>query len=230
MPRSPKLNLNMKKSLALAPLAVIAGASAVLVFHPGVAYAEPRMAGGKETSFAQNASYTIDPLHSSISFEIKHLGLTNVHGRINKFSGKILQNDQDLTKSSVEFTAQVDSIDTNVAPRDTHLKAPDYFDAAKFPEIKFKSTKIERTRDGYVAIGDLTIRDKTKSISIPFKHYGPLTMTQPQASTRIGVVTSPITLKRSDFGVGNQMKLPNGTMALSDEVTIRIGLEATLDK
>src|SRR5262249_39622051 len=150
----------------------------------------------KTTRLADLANYTIDPQHTSIYFEITHMGISRVHGRFNKFSGKIHEDAADLTKSSVEFATQIDSVDTAVAARDTHLKSPDFFDVAKYPELSFKSTKIEKSKDGYVVTGDLTIKDKTKSISIPFRHYGPVTLTVGDKSTRVGVIAEPITLKR----------------------------------
>jgi polyisoprenoid-binding protein YceI len=220
----------MKLKIALMPFALAAGFAFYALFHPGVAFTEPRLTSGTPTPFAKQSSYTIDPMHTSIYFEITHMGLSKVHGRINKFSGKIQEDAQDLTKSSVEFAAQVDSIDTAVAARDTHLKSADFFEVAKYPELTFKSTKIEKSKDGYTLTGDLTIKGKTKSVSIPFKHQGPLTLTVGDKSTRIGVIAEPITLKRSDFGVGGPFTLPDGTAGVSDELIVRISLEATLDK
>lgn len=220
----------MKLKLSLIPIIAAAGSVAYVALHPGVAYADPRIASNPPTEIGQLASYTLDEMHADISFEIMHLGLSRTRGRFNKISGKLLEDPKDLTKSSVEFTAQVDSIDTAVAARDTHLKAADFFDAAKYPTIKFRSTKVEKKGDGYVVTGDLTMKDKTRSISIPFKHYGPLKMTVGDMSTRVGVVADPIVLKRSDFGVGGDFKLPDGTAGASDKVTIQISFEAILDK
>jgi polyisoprenoid-binding protein YceI len=224
----------MKLKLALFPFALAAGFAAYVALHPGRAYSEPRMASGKSTPFAPQATYSIDPAHSSIYFEITHLGLAKVHGRINKFSGKIREDEKDLTNSSVEFTAQVDTVDTAIAARDNHLKTADFFEVAKYPEMTFKSTKVAKAKDGYVATGDLTIKGKTVMVSLPFKHYGPLTLKgmggMSDQPARVGIIAEPVTLKRSDFGVGSQQKLPDGTVALSDEVTVRISLEATLDK
>jgi polyisoprenoid-binding protein YceI len=225
-----KRTVSTISSVLVLPIVLIAGFGAYVAVHPGISYAEPRMASSKTTPFAQQAGYTIDPMHTSIYFEITHMGLSKVHGRINKFSGKIQEDEKDLTKSSVEFTAQVDSIDTAVAARDTHLKSPDFFEVAKYPELTFKSTNIAKSKYGYILNGDLTIKGKTKSVSIPFKHHGPLALTVGDKSTRIGVIAEPITLKRSDFGVGNDFKLPDGTIGVSDELTVRISLEATLDK
>ncbi|MBC8065542.1 MAG: polyisoprenoid-binding protein [Chlorobia bacterium] len=220
----------MKLKIALVPIALAGGFVAYVAMHPGVALAEPRIASFVPTPFAQKASYTIDAMHADVSFEIRHLELSMTRGRFNKFSGKLIEDPSDLTKSSVEFTAQVDSIDTAVPPRDTHLKTADFFDAAKYPTMTFKSTKIEKKGDGYVVTGDLKIKDKTKSISIPFKHYGPKKMTLGEDNTRVGIIAEPITIKRSDFGVGAQFKLPDGTEGASDAVVVRISFEALLDK
>lgn len=221
----------MKIKTLLIPIALVTGLAGYIGLHPGVAYSEPRMVAGKPTAFAEQTSYTIDPAHTSIYFEINHLQLSQVHGRINKFSGTVIENEKEPEKSSVEFTAQVDSIDTGVPPRDEHLRKPDFFDVEKYPELSFKSKKVAKAKKGYVVTGDLTIKDKTKEISIPFKHYGPYTMKgMGEQPTRIGIVAEPITIKRSDFGVSNTDKLPDGTVGISDEVIVRISLEATRDK
>lgn len=220
----------MKARLALLPLALAAASATFVALHPGVAYAEPRIARTVPTEINQQASYSLDVQHADISFEIMHLGLSRTRGRFNKMSGKLVEDPKDLTKSTVEFTAEVASIDTAIPARDTHLKTADFFDAIKYPTIRFKSTKVEKKGDGYLVKGDLTMKDKTKSISIPFKHYGPLKMTVGDMSTRVGVVADPIVLKRSDFGVGAQFRLPDGTEGASDNVTIQISFEAILDK
>ena len=223
----------MMKSASLllfVPVAAVLGGASYVAFHPGITYASPRIAHFAPTAFTPQANYTIDPMHTSVYFEISHMGLSRIHGRINKFSGKIHEDSKDLSSSGVEFAAQIDSIDTAVSARDTHLKSADFFEATKYPELTFKSTKVEKSKDGYTLTGDLTIKGKAKSVSIPFKHYGPYTLTVGDKSTRIGVIAEPITLKRSDFGVGGPFALPDGTPGVSDELTVRISLEGTLDK
>jgi polyisoprenoid-binding protein YceI len=217
--------------MIVTPITLAAGLAAYVGLHPGVGYAEPRIAAGEATPFAQPANYSIDVMHGSISFEITHLGISKVHGRFNKFSGKIREDAKEIGTSSVEFTAQVDSLDTALAMRDEHLKGAEFFDVAKYPEMTFKSTKVARAGDGYIVTGDLTIKGQTKPVSIPFKHYGPLSLKGVgDDSTRVGIIAEPITIKRSDFGVGKDIRLPDGTEGASDEVTVRISLEATLDK
>lgn len=220
----------MRLRTAVLPLLAVSFGATYVAFHPGVALAEPRFTGKPPSQTVGTSAYTIDPMHAGIYFEITHLGLSKVTGRFNKFSGKIVEDDKDLTKSSVEFTAQVESVDTGVEPRDSHLRTADFFEVAKYPTLSFKSTKVVKSGDSYIVTGDLTIKGKTKSVSIPFSHYGPYTMTMGETVTRIGVMAAPITIKRSDFGVGAQMKMPDGTEGASDDVTVRISFEAIKDK
>lgn len=221
----------MKLKLFSIPIAVVAGIAAVCIFHPGKAYAEPRFAGMSPSPLADKVTYSVDPMHMGLYFEITHLGLSKVQGRLNKVTGKIYEDSKDLTKSSVEISAETGSIDTGVQPRDEHLQQAEYFDSKKFPNLTFKSTKIVKKGKGYVAIGNLTIKGVTKQISLPFQHFGPYEMKgfgdQP---VRVGVICDPITIKRTDFGVGTNQKLPDGTEGASDAVVIRISLEGTRDK
>lgn len=217
----------MKKLIALTPLAGLIVGTVILAFHPGVAIAGPRLT--VPTPFAQGATYTIDAQHAGIYFEIEHLELSKVTGRFNKFSGKIFEHGPDLTKARVEFTAEVASIDTGIGARDDHLRTADFFEVAKYPTLTFKSTEVVKKGKGYVATGDLTIKGRTKRIAIPFQHFGPKKMTIGEDATRIGVRCDPIVLKRSDFGVGAQFRLPDGTLGASDEVTVRISFEGLLD-
>lgn len=220
----------MKLRLLMIPLVVTAGSAGYFALHPGVAMAESRLSKTGPTPMAQSATYVIDDMHTGVYFEIRHLGLSNTTGCFKKFKGTVTEDAKDLTKSSVEFTAEIDSIDTEVAARDTHLKTTDFFDAAMHPTLTFKSTSVEKKGEGYVVHGDLTIKDKTKRISIPFRHYGPLTLTVGDNSTRIGVIADPIVIKRSDFGVGGDFKLPGGVEGASDAVTVRISFEGILKK
>lgn len=220
----------MKVKYALIPATLAVGFGAYVAFHPGVAYAEPLIVSqGKAMEIKDTANYSIDPMHTSIYFEIPHMGLANVHGRINKFTGKVSTSGADLSKASVEFSAEARSIDTGVTPRDTHLKSADFFAVEKYPAITFKSTKISKSRNGYTAEGDLTIKAVTKKVSIPFKFYGPLKGSGEQPD-KIGVIAEPIKINRRDFGVNYGNNLPDGTPAIGNEVTIRIALEAAKAK
>lgn len=215
----------MKAKLALLPLAVLLAGASVVAFHPGVAYAAPRLAAAPRTPMIAAATYAIDPMHTSVSFEIEHMGLSKVHGRIDKFSGRVVE-DPDLAKASVEFTGEIASIDTAVPARDKHIQAPDYFDAEKYPTLSFKSTKVAKAGEDYVVTGDLTIKGVSKSVAITFSHRGPVEAPG-TGPARVGVIAQPFTIKRTDFGIGKGDKMPNGVMPLSDEVVMRLSLEAT---
>lgn len=218
----------MKKWIACIPVMGLIVGAAVLILHPGVAIAKPRL--NFPTAFSQAATYSIDPQHAGVYFEIEHLELSRVTGRFNKFNGKIFEHGSDLTKARVEFSADVASIDTGIGPRDDHLRTADFFEVARYPTLTFKSAQVVKKGKGYVATGDLTIKGKTKRIAIPFQHFGPKKMTVGEDATRVGIRCEPVFLKRSDFGVGAQFKLPDGTLGASDEVTVRISFEGVLDK
>jgi polyisoprenoid-binding protein YceI len=161
--------------------------------------------------------YNVDPVHSSVSFKIQHMGISWIHGRFNTFEGAIAIDKADPAKSSIEFTINADSVDTANKQRDTHLISPDFFDAKQFPKLKFKSTSVKPTKDGYEVTGDFTMHGKTKPIS--FKLEGGKEAEFPKGTKHIGFSTD-LTLKRSDFGMVD--KQPG---ALGDEVPVSIGLE-----
>ncbi|MCW5937487.1 MAG: YceI family protein [Fimbriimonadaceae bacterium] len=211
------------KRLSLTAVSLAVLSFGVGAFHPGVANADPVRSKGAASVFTEEATFKIDSMHAHIGFEINHLGLSEVHGRFDKFEGTIHEDPADLTKSRVEFSAEVASINTAVPMRDQDLRSERYFSAEQYPTMTFKSSKVSRNGEGYTVTGELTLRGKSKEVTIPFKHYGPI-KAGPQE--RIGVVAEPIKIKRSDFGVGSMEKMPNGTLPLSDEVIVRISFEA----
>ena len=164
-------------------------------------------------------TYTVDPVHSSISFMISHAGISNIHGRFNDFSGKITIDQTDPAKSSFALTIPIESIDTNNVKRDEHLRAPDYFNAKQFPTMSFQSTKVSAVDGGYEVTGDLTLHGVTKPVSLKLKG-GDKVVEFPKGTKRVGLV-STFSIRRSDFGVSTEPS------ALGDEVPISIGIEAT---
>lgn len=163
-------------------------------------------------------SYSVDPVHSSVSFGISHAGISDIHGRFNDFSGKFVIDKDDPNKSSFTLDIKVESVDTNNAKRDEHLRQPDYFDAKQFPLLSFKSTKVKATDTGYEVTGDLTLHGVTKQITLNLKG-GHKVVEFPKGVTRVGVL-SATTIKRSEFGMTTEIG------ALGDEVHIIVGLEA----
>lgn len=188
--------------------------------------------GGNATKSAfvsiPGGTYAIDAAHSSIGFTVRHMMLNNVRGRFTDFAGTIVHDDKDITKSSVEFTAKVASINTDVAPRDEHLRRADFFDAVKFPEMTFKSKRVERRgKDSYVAVGDFTLRGVTKEISLPFKLNGALKETRGGIGYRIGVEAATV-INRQDYGVSWSRPLDGGGLAVGNDVNVELLLEAVM--
>lgn len=168
-------------------------------------------------------TYNFDKNHTTIGFSVRHLGLSNIYGRFTDYTGTINYDAADVTKSSVEFTAKVASIDTGVTPRDNHLRTADFFEVEKYPEMSFKSTKIEKRGNGYVATGDFTLKGVTKQIQLPFTVNG--VIKEQRGGTRMGAAIETM-INRKDYGVNYDSKLPNGTPAVSDDVKINLQIEA----
>ncbi len=168
-------------------------------------------------------AYTIDVSHSKVGFSVSHMVISDVEGRFKEFSGMIQVDEQDPAKSSVEVTIKVASIDTENEKRDEHLRSADFFDAPKFPEITFRSVKVEKKGNAYVATGALTIRGVMKTVSIPFTATGPIK--DPWGNTRRGFKGS-LTLNRQDYGVSWSNKLDGGGLVVGDEVTVSLSVEA----
>jgi polyisoprenoid-binding protein YceI len=168
--------------------------------------------------------YRIDPAHSMIGFSIRHYEINWVEGRFKDFEGVIRFDDSDITKSSVEFKAKIASIDTGVVARDNHLRTPDFFDAAKYPEMTFKSVRVERKgKDGYILHGDFTLREVTKRLAIPFAIAG--AVKDPRGNIRFGI-EAHTKIDRRDFGVGQGKAMEGGGLDIGNEVTINLLLEA----
>jgi polyisoprenoid-binding protein YceI len=169
--------------------------------------------------------YKLDQAHSVIGFSIRHNELALVSGRFKEFTGTIHFDDKDVTKSSVEFNAKVESIDTGVEPRDKHLRTADFFEVAKYPELSFKSTRVERKGKGYVLFGDLTIKGVTKQASLPFTITGAIK--DGRGNTRIGIAAQT-KIDRRDYGITWGQALTGGGFNVAHDVTIDLQLEAML--
>ncbi len=169
--------------------------------------------------------FDIDAAHSKIGFAVEFMGLTEVEGRFTKYSGALMFDENDLTRLSTTLIIDLEGIDTDNDFRDRHLKSPDWFDAEKFPTIFFQSKRVEKIAEGYVMIGDLTIRNITKETHIPFKLlHGK--MSDMWENTRVGFL-GELTLNRRDFGVvGNNVW--NRTLDL-DRFTIGDSVKITLN-
>lgn len=171
-----------------------------------------------------SGEYKIDPAHSVIGFAIRHYEISLVRGRFKDFTGTVRYDEADVSKSSVEFTAKIESIDTGVDARNAHLRTADFFDAAKYPEMTFKSTRVERmAQDQYVLHGDFTLKGVTKQISFPFTMTGAIK--DAQNNTRFGVAAQT-KIDRRDYGITWGKPMANGGLDVGNEVMIDLQLEA----
>jgi polyisoprenoid-binding protein YceI len=164
-------------------------------------------------------TWALDPTHSEVQFKIKHLMITNVTGSFNIFTVDAQTEDEDFTKAKVSFTADVNSISTNNEQRDTHLKSGDFFDAEKFPQIKFVATKADNIdNDGsYDLYGDLTIRDVTKNIKLSVEFGG--VVKDPWGNTKAGFTING-KINRKDFGLTWNAVTEAGGVMVSEEVRL----------
>jgi polyisoprenoid-binding protein YceI len=180
-------------------------------------------------TFAFSAdTYVVDPSHTNVGFSAKHLVITTVSGRFKDFTGTIIYDDKDITKSSVDGTIKSASLDTGNADRDAHLKSADFFDVEKNPEITFKSTKVEKAGDGAKVTGTLTIRGVAKEVTFPATVTGPIK--DPWGNTKIGISAGPLTINRQDYGISWSKKMDSGGLVVSDEIKIQIDAEAAAKK
>lgn len=171
-------------------------------------------------------AYSFDKAHSAIGFRVNHMGLTDVPGFFKDFSGTVNYDAKDVTKSTVEFTAKMTSVDTRIEGRDKHLRSADFFDVEKFPEMTFKSTKVEKKGKKLMITGDLTMKGVTKSISFPFSVAGFIKDAR-SGGMKMGA-TAETTINRRDFGVNYGTNLPNGTPMLADNVVVILNIEANM--
>jgi polyisoprenoid-binding protein YceI len=166
--------------------------------------------------------YAIDPAHCHIGFAVRHLVINNIRGRFTDFMGVILFDEQDITRSSVEITIKAESINTDFAARDEHLRTADFFDVAKYPEITFKSTRVEKRGAGLVAIGTFTMHGAAKEIALPFKVNGKSNF---QGATHLGIEAA-MTIDRRDFGMTWNATLDTGGLVVGNDVSIELNIEA----
>jgi polyisoprenoid-binding protein YceI len=164
-------------------------------------------------------NWVIDPSHSEIQFKIKHLMITNVTGSFNIFNATVQTEDEDFMSAKISFTADVASIDTGNEQRDGHLQSADFFDAAKYPQLKFEATRFENVdNDGsYNMYGDLTIRDVTKNIKLSVEFGG--VVQDAYGNTKAGFTING-KINRKDFGLTWSAVTEAGGVVVSDEVKL----------
>lgn len=169
-------------------------------------------------------SYTIDSAHSKAQFSIRHMMVSNVRGEFSKMKGTIDYDEKDPSAIRIEATIDVASINTGEPKRDEHLKSPDFFDAAKYPVITFRSKSARKTANGLAVTGDLTIHGVTKEVILQVEGPSP-EVRDPWGNFRRGA-TAAAKINRKDFGLTWNAALETGGVVVGDEVTITIDVEA----
>jgi polyisoprenoid-binding protein YceI len=174
-------------------------------------------------ALAQTSTWKADKAHSEVDFKIRHLAISYVNGRFSVADATLVYNEKDVTKSTITATIDVPSINTGEPARDTHLKSPDFFDATKFPTATFASTKITRSDEGLILVGDFTLHGITKSIKLVVD--GPTrVVTDPYGKTHVGFSATG-TINRQDFGLTWAKSTATGEAMVGDEVKLSIDLD-----
>lgn len=170
-------------------------------------------------------TWTIDTIHSEVGFTIRHMMVSKVRGKFTSFSGEFVTA-PDPAASTVNATIDLASIDTGNVDRDNHVRSADFFAVDEFKEMRFSSTALRSTGDGFVLEGDLTLKGVTKPVALDLEigGFGP----DPYGGTRAGFSATG-EIKRSDFGVDFNAVLETGGVVLSDKVNIHLEIEGVLN-
>jgi polyisoprenoid-binding protein YceI len=165
-----------------------------------------------------STTWVIDPLHSEVLFKVRHLVITTVTGRFNKFNGTIIAGGDDFNNAKVAFTIEVKSIDTNQAQRDAHLQNSDFFSADLYPTITFQSTAFQKINQGnYKMIGDLTMKGITKSVDLNVEYNG--AEDNGHGILKHGFEVSGI-VDRKEFGITWNKLTETGGLGLSEDIKL----------
>lgn len=187
-----------------------------LAFLPVLAFAVNAQQSRQQT-------WKLDKAHSDIGFAVKHMVIATVKGEFQDYDGAIVFDGENVETGLVDFTINVVSINTGIERRDNHLKSADFFDVEKYPTIKFKSKKIVRGEDNqFKIIGDLTIKDITKEVTLDAVYHGKVT--DSNGATRAGF-SAGTTIKRHEFNIKWDNKLRDGSLVAGEDVKIEIEAE-----
>ncbi len=168
-------------------------------------------------------TWNLDTSHSEVTFAVRHMMISTVRGKFNKFSGTIDFNEADPAKSTVDVSIDAASIDTRDEKRDGHLKSGDFFDVEKFPALSFKSTRVEKVSDNSGRVyGDLTIRDVTRPVVLDVEYAGQAR--SPWGTTSAGF-SATTKINRKDFGLTWNVALETGGVLVGEDISIAIEAE-----
>jgi polyisoprenoid-binding protein YceI len=179
--------------------------------------------GARVAPLIPTGTWKVDAAHSSVRFSVKHMGIANVRGKFSEFEGT-LEMKESLADCRAFGTVKVASIDTGEPPRDDHLRSPDFFNVAEFPEMTFESTHVEAIDDeSSRVVGNLTMHGITREVTLDVLIQG--TDTDPWGNLRVGLEVVGV-LKRSDFDMQFNQALGSGNMLVSDKVKLVLDISA----
>lgn len=168
-------------------------------------------------------SWTIDPAHTNIHFTVRHMMISTVRGAFEEFAGTVEFDEDDPSATRIDVAIQADSVNTREPKRDGHLKSPDFFDAATYPTLTFKSTRVEPVDDRHARLyGNLTIKDVTKEVVLDVEYLG--SATSPWGQTSAGFIASG-KINRADWGLTWNQALEAGGVLVGEEVGFGIDVE-----
>jgi polyisoprenoid-binding protein YceI len=168
-------------------------------------------------------TYSIDPVHSEVSFKVKHLMISTVTGTFNKFNANVEAANEDMSDAKISFDADIDSVNTSNEQRDGHLKGTDFFDAANYPKLSFVSTSLTKKDDSnYVLEGNLSIRGNTKPVKMDVEYFGK--MTDFYGNEKHGFEING-KISRKEFGLEWNAVTELGGVVVSDEVKLQVNAQ-----
>jgi polyisoprenoid-binding protein YceI len=170
-------------------------------------------------------TWVIDPVHSDVSFTVRHLVVSKVRGNFRSFQGEIVLGPDPLD-SSVSVSIDMSSIDTGNADRDTHVRSPDFFDVEQYPTMTYRSTGVRPGEDGFVVEGELSLHGVTKPVELALEVNGFQPAT-PFGDSRVGF-SATTEIDRSDFDISFNMLLEGGGLGLGEKVKVALEVEAVL--
>ncbi len=174
------------------------------------------------TETAVKTTWAVDPTHSEVQFKVKHLVISTVTGFFRSFEGSVNTSNEDFDGAEVEFKLDVNSIDTNQKDRDNHLKSDDFFSAEKYPNLVFENGVLNKKGDDYELVGDLTIKETTKKVSLKAELGG--IMVDPYGNTKAGFEVNG-KINRKEFGLTWSAVTEAGGVVVGDEVKLHFNIQ-----
>jgi polyisoprenoid-binding protein YceI len=171
----------------------------------------------------KTVTWVIDPAHSAAHFSVKHMMFATVRGQLGTVTGTIIEDTEDISRSSVEASIDLSTLTTRDEKRDAHLKSPDFFDIATYPTVTFKSTSVQGSGDSFSVTGDLTIHGVTKSVTLQVTKTG--SGTNPWGQ-QVGGFEASTSLNRKDFNLNWNVALEAGGVMVGEHIKVEIDLEA----